>query len=341
VKFTILIPTHDHGAVIATAINSVREQTHKDWELYIVADGAPAAALAAVDSAVGDDPRIRVFRFAKGERHGEAWRHEVLQQATGEAVCYLGDDDFWFPDHLEHMQPMLESADFAHTRQTIIWPSYEVNGPLNDIADEATRERMLHTRFNYFGPSVSGHRLDAYKRLPIGWSPAPTDLWTDLHMWRKWIAAEGVRFRSSYSVTTAHLPRSLRPGQDDHDALLENAFWREVFRDPDMRQALKEIMSGGDTKFPFALVVERARALRIGEEVAAAAELQEMKSARKIIETELREAQTAWQESDLALGEARREREIANAELNAMRNTATWRYTRPLRELWARLRRAH
>ncbi|QGZ95792.1 Glycosyl transferase family 2 [Terricaulis silvestris] len=293
------------------AIGSVREQTHEDWELFVVADGAPPEAFAEIERAVQNDPRIRVFRFPKGERHGEAWRHEALQQATGEAVCYLSDDDFWFPDHLEHMRPMLERADFAHTRQTIVWPSYEVSGPLNDIADASTRERMLHSKFNYFGPSVSGHRLDTYRRLPQGWTPAPADLWSDLHMWRKWITAEGMRFQSSFAVTTVHLPRSLRPGLDQRDALLENVFWREAFRDTDMRQALRDVMMGGDEKFSLSLVLVRAHALRTEREAKANA----------------------------ALATMRKTQDGLGNELRAMQNTATWRYTKPLRELWARVRR--
>jgi hypothetical protein len=261
-RFTCLIPTHKNGEVIRTAIDSVLAQTVEDLELFVVCDGAPAETLAIVVEATARDARVRPFLFDKGERHGEAWRHIALQEATGEAVCYLGDDDFWLPDHLAHMEALLADADFAHTRQTIVWPTFEVNGPVNDIADAATRQALAQTRYNYFGPSVTGHRLDAYRRLPQGWAPAPAGLWTDLHMWRKWIAAEDVRFASSMAVTSLHFPRSLRQEQDRHTAVQENAFWRETFSDPIMRQALRDLMTASDQRIPLATVLARARHLR-------------------------------------------------------------------------------
>ena len=56
------------------------------------------------------DPRVRWFDNPKGPRHGELHRHAALQEARGEIVCYLCDDDLWLPDHVERMRALLDGA---------------------------------------------------------------------------------------------------------------------------------------------------------------------------------------------------------------------------------------
>ncbi|MGE6552289.1 hypothetical protein ACQKFK_25885 [Bacillus mycoides] len=35
--------------------------------------------------------------------------------AKGKFICYLSDDDSWFPDHLQYMEQALSKADFVHS----------------------------------------------------------------------------------------------------------------------------------------------------------------------------------------------------------------------------------
>ena len=233
-RFTVLIPTFDHGELIRPAIESVLAQSHTDLELVVVADGSPVLTHDIVREYAARDPRVRLSAHDKGERHGEASRHDVLASSTADAVCYLGDDDFWFPHHLETMSRLLEEADFAHTRLVFLTPTLTIGGYVGDLNDAETRAAMLNQPFNFFGPTVAGHRLDAYRRLPQGWAPAPPDVWTDLHMWRKWLAADGMRLHSSSRVTSIHLPRSARHGIDPALLALEPRTWYEAFKAPAM-----------------------------------------------------------------------------------------------------------
>lgn len=255
---TVLIPTHDNGPVIGEAIASVQAQTLSDWELMVVADGAPPETLSVVRALAESDRRIRLFEFPKGERHGEASRHLALAEATGEAVCYLGDDDLWLPDHLETMVPMLATHDFAHTRSARMDRYCAVYAKSDRIEKRAVRERMSVGRYNTTSPSVVGHRMDAYRRLPEGWAPAPPDVPTDLHMWRKWIAAD-VRFTSSERITLLKFKHSRRRDRTMEEALTEAAFWRKLFEDPAMWEALRQLVPDDDTSLALVDVLNHAR----------------------------------------------------------------------------------
>lgn len=260
-RFTVLIPTHDNGPVVRVAIDSVQRQTVEDWELFVVCDGAPPETVAAVEEAAEQDERIRSFVFPKGERHGEVSRHAALAHATGESVCYLSDDDFWFPDHLETMAGCLADHDFAHTRHTLVHPDYALIAYRGDLREPNVRQRMANQRFNRFGPSAAGHRLDAYRRLSVGWAPAPPDIWTDLHMWRKWLSAD-MRFTAVPVTTGLHLAKARRPGRKPEAALAEARYWSLVFEDPFMRQALRDLLPDDETPLPLADVTMRARRTR-------------------------------------------------------------------------------
>lgn len=231
-RFTVLIPTYTNGASIRAAIASVQRQSVRDFELFVVADGAPAATQMIVRDLADADKRIKLFSFPKGERNGEASRHSALQEAKGEAVCYLSDDDFWLPDHLATMAKLLKQADFAHTRHMHLTTYFHIFGNQGSLADPAIRQRMLTEKYNLIGLSCAGHRLDAYRRLPIGWSPAPKDVWSDLFMWRKWLSAPNIRFAGSTKPTSIHLGRELRQHADPALTPYESVFWYHFLSHP-------------------------------------------------------------------------------------------------------------
>ena len=110
---TVIIPTHDHGPMLLHSARSALAQTVEEIELFIVGDGVPEVTREIV-SELKRDERVRFFDHPKGPRHGEIYRHAALQEARGEIVCYLSDDDLCFPEHVACMRRLLSSADFAH-----------------------------------------------------------------------------------------------------------------------------------------------------------------------------------------------------------------------------------
>src|SRR6185437_15846190 len=94
---TVLIPTHDHGRTLLRSVPSALAQTVSELEVFVVGDGVPDETRELMTELAAADNRVRFFDNPKGERHGEAHRHAALQEARGEIVCYLSDDDVWLP----------------------------------------------------------------------------------------------------------------------------------------------------------------------------------------------------------------------------------------------------
>jgi hypothetical protein len=208
--FTVLLPVHRSPELMASAIDSVLSQTEERLELLVICDGAPAETAELARDRAARDRRVRVLPFPKGERHGEAHRDTALRRANGTFVAQIGDDDLWFPDYLRELAVLLDEVDFGNLVQVDLETDGTVRVHAGDLADPAARQQMLETDWNFFGPTFCGYRLDAYRALPVGWSPAPPGVWTDLHMWRKFLAAPGLTFGTRFAVEGVKLPAEAR-----------------------------------------------------------------------------------------------------------------------------------
>lgn len=209
-RFTILLPVTRSPELLPYAIESVAAQSVADFELFVVCDGAPATTVDCASRFATGDARISVFPFPKGERNGELHRHAVLSRAAGKFVAQLGDDDIWFPEHLAELGTLLDAVDFGNLLQMEVLPNSELFLRVGDLASAAIRQRMMSSVWNFFGPTVSGYRLSAYRSLPVGWSPAPAGIWSDLFMWRKFLGKDGLTFGTRFSIQAAKLSAGRR-----------------------------------------------------------------------------------------------------------------------------------
>jgi glycosyltransferase involved in cell wall biosynthesis len=238
--FTILLPIVRSPELMGFAIQSVLAQTRADFELFVICDGAPPETIAAASAAAARDRRLRVFPFPKGERHGEEHRHTVLQQARGHMVCQIADDDVWFPDHLAEIALLLDGVEFGNTLATTVLSDDRLRVRLFDLDDRAVQARMLAEKWNFFGPTVAGYRLATYRQLPVGWSPAPPDIWTDLAMWRKFLSHPNIRVGTRFTVTGLHFPASLRTDWPLERRRAEIARYAELALLGDWRDGIRE-----------------------------------------------------------------------------------------------------
>ena len=237
--FTVLLPVTRPPHLLPFAIESVLDQTVRDFELGVVCDGAPPETVSCSEDYARRDPRVKVFVFPKGERHGEAHRHIVLSQSTPRYVAHICDDDLWFPNHLSEMQVLLSEFDFGNLLLASVRRDGSVELTPGDLARPHTRRRMLDEKYNFFGPTHAGYRLDAYRRLTQGWAPAPPDLWTDLHMWRKFLAIDGLKLATRAMVTSLTLAALARRDTTFEQRIAENRAWLARIRVPHEREAIE------------------------------------------------------------------------------------------------------
>jgi glycosyltransferase involved in cell wall biosynthesis len=232
---TVLIPTHDHGRTLLRSVPSALAQTVSELEVFVVGDGVPDETRELMTELAAADNRVRFFDNPKGERHGEAHRHAALQEARGEIVCYLSDDDVWLPDHVEELQRLLADADLAHTVSFLIDVDERLHVRRVDFAREHFRE-VLQAGDSRIHFSVIGHTMELYRRLSSGWQPAPQGIYTDLHFWLRLQSLPRTRITSGTRPTVLHFPSNLRKGWSIEQRIAEIDYWQE----PGMADALPQ-----------------------------------------------------------------------------------------------------
>jgi glycosyltransferase involved in cell wall biosynthesis len=111
---TVIIRTMDRPEALREALTSVVHQTYEPIDIIVVQDGRFNADNAAVISAFRDR---RIRYIPSGKKVGRCRAGNIgLENAAGDYINFLDDDDLFFADHLETLvSAVLEHrADAAH-----------------------------------------------------------------------------------------------------------------------------------------------------------------------------------------------------------------------------------
>jgi glycosyltransferase involved in cell wall biosynthesis len=359
-RFTILLAINRPPVFLPCSVESVLVQTVKEFELFVVCDGAPVETIDCARDHARRDPRIKVLVFPKGERSGQAHLHNALMVASGRYVAHIEDDDLWFPTHLEELEKLLQIADFGHLMHVWAKPDESIEMLPSDLAIPEFRQRMLDEKFNRFGFSVCGYRLDAYRRLPVGWAPGEKGLWPDLNMWRKFLRRDDLKFGTRIAVTAL----VLKSGQRTHMSLDERAqecrkwldrildererakivesAWRSIVN-KELRVEFKlnkEVKASGEIRAKLESALSREVQARAEKQAKLESALNREVQARAKIQAKLESALNREVQARAKIQaklESKLSREVQacaaiQAELERVLNSISWRVTKPLRK---------
>ena len=94
---SIIMPTYNSSKTVLESINSVLNQTYKNWELLITDDCSSDNTIDLISSV--KDERVRYFKLSANGGAGVA-RNNSIGQATGRYIAFLDSDDLWLPEKL-------------------------------------------------------------------------------------------------------------------------------------------------------------------------------------------------------------------------------------------------
>ncbi|ARV61302.1 glucosyl transferase [Nostocales cyanobacterium HT-58-2] len=102
-QVSVIIPVYKVEKYIAATVQSVLEQTYKNFELLIIDDGSPDNSIEICQQFT--DNRIKIIR--QENRGVAAARNTGIRHAQGEYLAFLDADDLWVPEklakHVEHL----------------------------------------------------------------------------------------------------------------------------------------------------------------------------------------------------------------------------------------------
>src|SRR6056297_1237246 len=96
-KISVVIPTYNRAKFITTAINSVLDQTYRDFEIIVVDDGSTDQTQEKLESYGG-----RITNHSYTPNRGVSYaRNRGIELARGEYIAFLDSDDYWKPEKLQ------------------------------------------------------------------------------------------------------------------------------------------------------------------------------------------------------------------------------------------------
>ncbi|MCG2713026.1 MAG: glycosyltransferase [Candidatus Omnitrophica bacterium] len=95
--FSIIIPTYNRCKFLNTAIESVLEQTFRNFELIVIDDGSTDQT----EQLIKDIKDKRLKYIKKNHRGVSAARNIGIQQSCGQFICFLDSDDRFKDTKLE------------------------------------------------------------------------------------------------------------------------------------------------------------------------------------------------------------------------------------------------
>ena len=116
-KVSVIVPMHNSSKHIQECIESVINQTYKNIELIIVDDKSTDNSLEIAESI--KDERIKIIKLSQNVGAAMA-RNRGIDEASGEYICFLDSDDYWYKEKIEKQVKFIKENDY-----TFIYSAYE------------------------------------------------------------------------------------------------------------------------------------------------------------------------------------------------------------------------
>lgn len=102
---SVIIPTYNRTGLLRQTLQSIQQQTFRDFEVIVVDDGTPGEENRRLCESLAN------VRYVKIDNTGGPIRPRNIGigMATGNYVAFVDDDDLWLPQKLEKQVAVLEA----------------------------------------------------------------------------------------------------------------------------------------------------------------------------------------------------------------------------------------
>lgn len=100
VKVSIIVPVYNCEAYITKCIDSILENTFKDFELILINDASTDSSPVIIHNYKSVDHRIRVIDLSENQRQGAA-RNIGIREALSDFILFVDADDWIAPTTLQ------------------------------------------------------------------------------------------------------------------------------------------------------------------------------------------------------------------------------------------------
>jgi len=157
-RISVIVPTKNRERMLGSALDSLASQSWGNWECILVNDGG--TAVEPIVAASRARARIRLVSLAESLGQAAA-RNRAIDEASGQILCFLDDDDRFGPGHLAAIAKAM-----AGTSHAACYTRFET---VLERVDESGRHE-LGRRLAYAPPRFSHPLLMVRSYMaPVSW----------------------------------------------------------------------------------------------------------------------------------------------------------------------------
>lgn len=181
-KVTFVIPVYDGDAYLAETIDSIRAQTLKDIEVWVVDDSSPDFTQDLMEWYTLTDARIKYHKFETNQGVCAA-RNYGNEHASGDIICVCDQDDLCDPDRAQYSYDYLTEHPEIDCLTSNYWECNVSGFPVKKWeAPQMTKELFEKGEFVWMHSSAA-YRKQTVLELPYRKMEGATDDWVFLQDW--------------------------------------------------------------------------------------------------------------------------------------------------------------
>ncbi|MBQ8701378.1 MAG: glycosyltransferase family 2 protein [Prevotella sp.] len=118
-KLAILLTTYNSTRYLEELLQSIQEQTFKEWKLFIRDDMSTDNTLDILTRYASEDARIQIIPDDKkrGAKDGFMW---LLANTNAEYYMFCDHDDIWAPDKISYSLEQMEAQTDSDNKPVIV-----------------------------------------------------------------------------------------------------------------------------------------------------------------------------------------------------------------------------
>lgn len=237
---SIYVPTKNRRALLSSAVDSVLEQTYRNFELIIVNDGSTDDTRSYLDALTAREPRVRALHNERS-RGAPCARNWAIQAAGGEFVTGLDDDDRFHPERLAACIEFWHSLAASGRPFSAIYTQDII---VNGAERSTTRKPDQVTADQLFFHNQIGNQIFTLREyfLRAGAFDEKMPAWQDLDAFMRVLRHFGravLLDRALYYLDVDQRPDRISLGGQSK---LRDAYRRIIAKSPDAPSALKQAL---------------------------------------------------------------------------------------------------
>lgn len=120
--YSIVIPAYNAEKFIVSCLDSIKNQTYKNYEIIVVNDGSKDATVPVIKKYVEDNPKLNIHLIEQENGGAASARSRGIELSAMDYIAFLDADDVWYSEKLEKVNLALNN----YNADVIYHDEYEI-----------------------------------------------------------------------------------------------------------------------------------------------------------------------------------------------------------------------